>query len=78
MRAAQIQTRTGTVVRLSGANTVRVETRVSKVHPIYKKRFTQVRHFLVHDPAGTAAVGDSVTIQACRPVSKLKCWQIAA
>lgn len=70
------QTITGTVTKLSSAQTIRVETKVTKTHPLYHKRYTLTRHYLVHDEAGTAAIGDIVTIMPCKPVSKMKHWTI--
>jgi small subunit ribosomal protein S17 len=71
-----VQTVRGTVVKVSSTQTVRVASKMTKVHPIYKKRYTRTRHFLVHDEAGKAQVGDTVTIAACRPISKSKQWRI--
>ncbi|MEI6477872.1 MAG: 30S ribosomal protein S17 [bacterium] len=64
----------GTVVRLSSAQTIKVASKVTKVHPLYRKRYSQVRHYVAHDPAGTAQVGDLVVIESCRPISKRKHW----
>lgn len=70
------QTVQGTVVKVGSAQTVRVATKVTKLHPLYQKRYTRTRYFLVHDPESNAKVGDIVTIVSCRPVSKLKHWVI--
>ena len=66
----------GTIDRISGNETVRIITKVTKVHPLYRKRYTQVKHYLAHNPANTAKVGDAVTIVGCKPISKLKQWVI--
>lgn len=42
----------------------------------YKKYFVRSKKFLAHDPGNTAKVGDSVTIVATRPISKLKSFAI--
>lgn len=68
----------GTVVKVSSTQTIRVSTKVTKVHPLYRKRYSQVRHYVAHDPNGTAKVGDAVTIVACRPISKTKHWIVRA
>ena len=73
----QVQTIKATVTRLGTAKTVHVSTKITKVHPIYKKRYTRTRSYLVHDEEGSAKVGDEVTIVSCRPISKLKHWRIA-
>ena len=72
-----VQTVRGTVVKVSSAQTVRVASKMTKVHPIYKKRYTRTRYFLVHDEQSQAKVGDEVTITPCRPISKNKQWRIA-
>ena len=66
----------GTVVKLSSAQTIRVAAKYTKVHPIYKKRYTRTGFFLVHDEGNVAKVGDIVTIAACRPISKNKQWRL--
>lgn len=64
----------GTVVKICSANTIRIASKITKVHPLYQKRYSQVRHYLAHDPNNSAKVGDEVTIVACRPISKTKQW----
>jgi len=71
-----IHTVKGTVVKISSEQTIRVAAKYTKVHPIYKKRYTRTRFFLVHDEANAAKVGDTVTIEACRPISKNKAWRL--
>ena len=72
-----LQPISGTVVKVSSTQTVRVSFKVTKVHPLYRKRYTLVKQFVAHDPAGTAKVGDQVTIVMCKPISKSKRWTIA-
>jgi len=73
----KIQTITGTVSRISNASTIKVSTKVTKMHPIYRKRFTLTRSYVAHNPGKDVKVGDPVTIQTCRPLSKTKHWVIA-
>jgi small subunit ribosomal protein S17 len=73
---AHVQTIRAVVVKRSSIQTVRVTIKVTKVHPIYKKRYTQNRYYLVHDAADDAQVGQTVVIAPCRPISKSKTWQI--
>ncbi len=59
------------------------KTRVVKVervmiHPKYGKRIRLSRRYLAHDAANQYQVGDKVVLEACRPLSKLKRWRIAA
>lgn len=44
-------------------------------HPVYKKRVKITRRFKAHDESG-AKVGDEVTIEAARPLSKEKRWWV--
>ncbi len=66
----------GQVVSKSGDKTVvvRVDRRV--MHPIYKKFITRSKKFHAHDEKNAYKVGDSVRIQECRPLSKLKTWEV--
>ena len=65
-----------TVVKVSSAQTIRVATKITKVHPLYRKRYSQVKHYVAHDPNSSAKVGDTVTIVMCRPISKNKHWTL--
>ena len=68
----------GVVVSDSADKTivVRVERRVR--HPLYKKIIRRSKKFHAHDPENAHNVGDIVRIQECRPVSKLKTWEVLA
>lgn len=69
-------TKKGTVTKISGEQTVRVEVVESRPHPKYKKMYRVHKSFLAHDEKGKAKVGDLVFIQQCRPVSKRKHWEL--
>jgi small subunit ribosomal protein S17 len=69
-----VQSIRGTIVKKCSAQTVKIATKVTKVHPLYKKRYSQVLHYLAHDPSDKAEVGQEVTIIPCKPVSKMKRW----
>ena len=66
----------GVVVKtaMKDTATVRVDRYVK--HPKYKKYQVRSKKFLVHDPGNTVAVGEKVKIVACRPISKMKRFQI--
>ena len=66
----------GTVVKISGTQTISVEVIEKRAHPKYKKMYRINKKFLAHDAKGEAKVGDTVTIGQCRPVSKLKHWEL--
>ena len=53
---------------------VRVDRRVR--HPLYGKIIGRSSKFQVHDENNEAQVGDTVSIQECRPVSKTKSWEV--
>jgi len=67
---------TGTILSKSAEHTVTVCVDVMKIHPRYKKRYTRVTKYHVHDFSGTSQVGDVVTIIETRPISKTKKWII--
>ncbi|MFA7276795.1 MAG: 30S ribosomal protein S17 [Pseudobdellovibrionaceae bacterium] len=54
--------------------TVLVERRT--MHPIYKKYVKQSAKYAAHDEANVFRVGDVVSIEECRPISKRKCWKV--
>jgi small subunit ribosomal protein S17 len=68
----------GVVVSDKGDKTVvvRVERRV--MHPMYKKIIRKTSRFHAHDEGNRFKTGDSVRIRECRPISKLKCWEVIA
>jgi small subunit ribosomal protein S17 len=45
-------------------------------HPLYKRIVTKRKKFYAHDEENTAKMGDVVRIIECRPLSKLKRWQL--
>ena len=53
---------------------VRVDRRFT--HPIYKKTIRRSKNYHAHDEKGEFKVGDVVRIQECRPISKLKTWEV--
>ncbi len=68
----------GVVVSDKGDKTVvvRVERRV--MHRKYKKIIRKSSRFHAHDEENRFKTGDSVRIRECRPISKLKCWEVIA
>ncbi len=43
-------------------------------HPLLKKTVRTSTHYHAHDEDGAFKVGDAVSIQESRPISKLKRW----
>jgi small subunit ribosomal protein S17 len=54
--------------------TVKVERRLA--HPMYKKIVTKSKKYAAHDEKNLYKVGDSVTIQETKPISKSKTWEV--
>jgi small subunit ribosomal protein S17 len=54
--------------------TVLVERRVK--HPVYGKYVRRSTKFHVHDEMNECGIGDIVTIEQCRPISKTKTWRL--
>lgn len=69
-----IQTIKGIVVKISSKDTIKIMSKITKVHPLYRKRYSQKRTYTAHDPKNIAVVGEEITIASCRPISKTKSW----
>ena len=71
-----IRTLTGLVVsdKMDKSVTVLVERRVK--HPLYKKYIRRRTKFHAHDEENVCNVGDTVSIEQCRPLSKTKSWRL--
>ncbi len=66
----------GQVVSTKMAKTIVVEVTRRVPHPLYKRIITKRKKFYAHDEQSTAKLGDTVRIVECRPLSKLKRWQL--
>lgn len=66
----------GTVVSNKMDKTVVVRVDRTLVHQKYGKRYTVSKRLKVHDPENSLQVGDLVTIEEMRPLSKDKCWRL--
>jgi small subunit ribosomal protein S17 len=66
----------GSVVSSKMAKTIVVEVIRRVPHPLYKRIISKRRKFYAHDEQSEAQVGDVVRIIECRPLSKLKRWQL--
>ncbi|WP_424947818.1 30S ribosomal protein S17 [Candidatus Spongiihabitans sp.] len=66
----------GSVIGAAGDKsiTVLVERRVK--HPLYKKYIRRSTKLHAHDEQNQCQAGDTVRIEACRPISKTKCWRL--
>lgn len=54
--------------------TVVVERRVK--HALYGKFITRSKKVHAHDEANECQIGDLVTVEQCRPLSKTKSWRL--
>lgn len=69
--------RTGVVVSNKMTNTVVVRVERKFRHPLYGKVVTSSKKYYAHDEkAANLNEGDLVTIEECRPMSKLKRWRV--
>ncbi len=68
--------RTGIVIsnKMNKTATVRVDRMVP--HKKYGKRYRVSKNFAAHDEMNTAEIGQMVTIEETRPMSKTKRWTI--
>lgn len=67
---------TGTVVsdKMNKTVVVRIDRRV--MHPLYKKIITRSKKYAAHDETEIAAIGDTVRIRECRPISRNKRFEV--
>ncbi len=66
----------GAVVSHASDKTVVVGVERRIRHPLYKKIIKKSKKYLAHDENNQYKVGDMVTIQECRPMSKKKTWKV--
>lgn len=67
-----MKTISGKVVSTKMANTLVVEVRKQRLHPLYKKIIRRSKRYKVHCDKGDVKTGDTVAIKSCRPISKEK------
>ncbi len=66
------QQMSGTVVSNKMDKTVVVKVDILKRHPKYHKSYTKSYRYKAHDEDNSCEIGDKVTIEASRPMSKDK------
>ncbi|GGX67220.1 30S ribosomal protein S17 [Saccharospirillum salsuginis] len=78
MSEQNARTVTGQVVsnKTDKTITVRIERRVT--HPIYGKIVKRSTKMHAHDANNECQIGDTVTIEECRPLSKTKSWRLVS
>ncbi len=72
----KVRTLTGEVTsdKMDKTITVLVERKVK--HPLYKKYVRRSTKLHAHDGANECKIGDKVSIEQCRPLSKSKSWRL--
>ncbi len=68
----------GTVVSDKNDKTVVVKVERRFTHPVMKKTVRTSKKYKAHDEANSHKVGDKVSIQESKPVSKDKRWTVIA
>ena len=66
----------GVVVSDKQDKTVVVSVERQVMHPVYKKIVKKSKKFAAHDENNQCKVGDRVSIQECRPISKTTSWTV--
>src|SRR5947209_8275055 len=66
----------GEVISTKMAKTIVVEVTRRVAHPVYKRIVQKRKKFYAHDEQEAAKIGDIVQIVECRPMSRLKRWQL--
>ncbi len=64
----------GVVVSDKNDKTVVVQVERRYTHPLLKKTVRRTKKYHAHDEKNTFKVGDQVTIEETRPISKNKRW----
>jgi small subunit ribosomal protein S17 len=70
------KTMQGTVVSLGTPKTAKVEVVRHWQHPMYLKRVKRSKNYACHFENIELALGDAVTIEECRPISKTKKFRV--
>ena len=76
-KTTKAKTLTGTITSTAMDKTIVVRVERYVKHPKYKKYYRKSKKYSVHAPEGEYKVGDKVTIESCRPISKTKRFVVA-
>jgi len=72
------QTFIGVIVSDKMKDTAVVSIKRYEKHPKYKKFMARTTKLMAHNPGNLKKMGDTVTIESCRPLSKNKSFRIIA
>ena len=67
---------TGVVISDKADKTITVKIERKVKHPTYGKIMKRSTKVYAHDEQNLAKIGDVVTVQECRPLSKSKTWML--
>lgn len=67
---------TGTIVSDKGDKTVVVNVERKVKHPLYGKIIRRSKKYHAHDETNVYKLGQTVRIEECAPLSKLKTWKV--
>ena len=68
----------GVVVSDKGDKTIVVNIERLFKHPLYKKFIRRSKKYHAHDETNSCKIGDQVSIRECKPISKLKRWEVVS
>ena len=66
----------GVVVSDKNEKTIVVKVERRFIHPVMGKTVRRSKKYHAHDEKGEFKLGDQVRIQECKPISKLKTWEV--
>ena len=66
----------GKVIKDQNNKTVVVLVKRRYIHPFFKKVITSSKKYHAHDEKNKFKKGDLVKIMECKPISKLKTWEV--
>ena len=72
-----MRTKTGIVTSTKMDKTIVVTVDSYKTHPKYKKRYKDSSKFYAHDELNSCVLGQTITIEETRPLSKMKRWKVS-
>ena len=75
-QAKTAKTLTGKVVSTKMQKTISVLIQRYVPHPTYGKYQRRTTQLLAHDENGESRLGDLVSIESCRPLSRHKSWRL--
>ncbi|MBU0727094.1 30S ribosomal protein S17 [Patescibacteria group bacterium] len=74
-----MRTKTGTITSNKMQKTIVISVTTYKRHSKYKKRYMVSKKFYAHcDDPGKYNIGDTITIEETKPISKLKRWKVTS